>query len=175
MLQSRCIPQRKAGSSNADGVARVLLLMPTSTYHAHDFVEAAASLGIDVTVGTNGTQALQDIVPGSALTLDFGDLRASSDAIVDFAREFPIDGVVAAEDETTALAATCAAALGIAHNPIEAILTTQSKVSLRAALAAAGLPSPRLRRHRPCAAPGYLLSSASPASSSPPSWRQAAA
>ena len=132
-------PQMSEGDSRQ---RRVLLLMPTSTYHAHDFLEAAALLGLDVTVGTNGTQALQELVPGSALTLDFSDVRASSAAIVDFAGEFPIDGVVAAEDETTALAATCAAALGIAHNPIEAILTTQSKVSLRAALAAAGLPSP---------------------------------
>ncbi len=123
-------------------MARVLLLMPTSTYHAHDFVEAAARLGIDVTVGTDGSQALQVLVPGSTLTLDFGDDSASRAAIVDFAREFPIDGVVAAEDEAAALAATSAAALGIAHNPIEAVLKTQSKVSMREALAAAGLPSP---------------------------------
>ena len=121
---------------------RVLLLMPTSTYHAHDFLAAAARLQLDVTVGTNGTQALQEFVPGSALTLDFTDVCASSAAIVDFAAEFPIDGVVAAEDETTALAATCAAALGIAHSPIEAVLTTRNKVFLREALAAAGLPSP---------------------------------
>ena len=38
---------------------RVLLLMPTNTYHAADFVNAAEHLGVDVSVGTNGSQALR--------------------------------------------------------------------------------------------------------------------
>ena len=48
-------------------MARVLLLMPTNTYHAADFVEAAEALGVTVTVGVNGTQALQERTPGSDL------------------------------------------------------------------------------------------------------------
>jgi len=123
-------------------MARVLLLMPTNTYHAKDFVDAATRLGVDVTVGTNGTQALQALTPGSTLTLDFEDLAASTAAIEALHRDFPLCGVVAADDETTALAAAAADALGLPHNPLAAVLLTRSKLSLRRALAAAGLPSP---------------------------------
>lgn len=121
---------------------RVLLLMPTNTYHAADFVAAAESLDVAVTVGTNGSQALQALTPGSTLTLDFGDLDGATEAIEEFHQDYPIGAVVAAEDETTALAASVGTALSLPHNPLEAVLPTRSKLSLRQALAAAGLPSP---------------------------------
>jgi len=124
---------------------RALLLMPTSTYHAADFVEAAARLDIAVTVGVNGSQALQEKTPGSTLTLDFEDVVGATRRIMEFAESFPVHAVVATEDETTALAAAVASALGLPHNPIESVLVTRSKRSLRRALAAAALPSPGYR------------------------------
>lgn len=121
---------------------RVLLLMPTNTYHAADFVAAAERLGVAVTVGTNGSQALQTLTPGSTLTLDFGDTEGAREAIEEFHRSYPIGAVVATEDETTALAASVGTALGLPHNPFEAVSSTRSKLSLRQALAQEGLPSP---------------------------------
>jgi len=126
-------------------MARVLLLMPTNTYHAADFIDAAAQLDVDVTVGTNGSQPLQALTPGSTLTLDFDDLDGSSAAIEELNREFPLDAVVATDDETTALAAAAATALGLPHNPLDAVLPTRSKLALRRVLAGAGLPSPAYR------------------------------
>ncbi len=128
-----------------DRPPRVLLLMPSTTYHAADFMRAAARLGVPVTVGTDGSQAFQDLVPGSTITLDFGDLAGASAAVVELHRRFPIGAVVAADDETTALAAAVAEPLGLAHNPLEAVLPTRSKLSLRRVLDAAGLPSPGYR------------------------------
>lgn len=119
--------------------------MPTNTYHAADFVDAADKLGVDVTVGTNETQALQSRTPGSSITLDFDDLEGSVAAIERAHGAFPFDAVVATEDETTPLAAAAAAALGLPHNPLEAVLPTRSKLSLRRALADAGVPTPRHR------------------------------
>jgi len=124
---------------------RVLLLMPTNTYHAADFVNAAEHLGVDVSVGTNGSQALQALTPGSTLTLDFDDLDGATAAIEDFHGGFPLDAVVATDDETTALAAAAATALELPHNPLDAVLPTRSKLSLRRALEGAGLPSPAYR------------------------------
>jgi len=126
-------------------MARVLLLMPTTTYHAADFVDAAAALGVGVTVGTNGSQALQEQTPGSTLTLDFDDLEASVEAIEALHRDYPLSAVVAADDETTALAAAAAGALGLPHNPLEAVLPTRSKLSLRGTLADHGFASPAFR------------------------------
>lgn len=122
---------------------RVLLLMPTSTYHAADFVSAADRLGVDVTVGADEVQALQARTPGSSITLDFDDVDAAVAAIERMHENFPFDAVVATEDETTPLAAAAAAALGLPHNPLDAVLPTRSKLSLRRVLADAGLPSPR--------------------------------
>lgn len=119
--------------------------MPSTTYHASDFLRAAERLGVPVTVGTDGSQAFQELVPGSTITLDFDDLAGASAEVAEFHRRFPIGAVVAADDETTALAATVAETLGLAHNPLEAVLPTRSKLSLRRALDAAGLPSPRYR------------------------------
>ncbi len=119
--------------------------MPSTTYHASDFVRAAERLGVPVTVGTDGSQVLQEQLPGSTITLDFDDLAGASAEVAKLHRRFPIGAVVAADDETTALAAAVAETLGLAHNPLEAVLPTRSKLSLRRALDAAGLPSPRYR------------------------------
>ena len=121
---------------------QVLLLMPSTTYHASDFMRAAERLGVPITVGTDGSQALQELAPGSTITLDFDDLAGASAAVAELDRRFPIGAVVAVDDETTALAAAVAETLGLAHNPLEAVVPTRSKLSLRRALSAAGLPSP---------------------------------
>ena len=117
--------------------------MPSTTYHASDFLRAAEQIGVPVTVGTDASQAFQELVPGSTITLDFDDLAGASAEVAAFHRRFPIGAVVAADDETTTLAAAVAETLGLAHNPVEAVLPTRSKLSLRRVLDAAGLPSPR--------------------------------
>ena len=117
--------------------------MPSTTYHASDFLRAAERIGVPVTVGTDGSQAFQELVPGSTITLDFDDLAGAGDEVAAFHRRFPIGAVVAADDETATLAATVAENLGLAHNPVEAVLPTRSKLSLRRVLNDAGLPSPR--------------------------------
>ena len=53
--------------------------------------------------------------------------------------------VVGADDEATALAAAAAGALGLPHNPLDAVLATRSKRALRQVLTDAGLPSPGYR------------------------------
>ena len=116
--------------------------MPSTTYHASDFVQAAARLGVTITVGTDGQQALQKIAPESTITLDFKDLVGACARVEKFHRRFPIDAVVATDDETTVLAAAVGEALGLAHNPVEAVLSTRSKLTLRRALDDARLPSP---------------------------------
>jgi len=135
---------------------RVLLLMPSNTYHAADFIAAAGRLGIEVSVGTDRSQAFQDRQPAATLTLDFTDVESATAAIGNFAGRYPLRGVVGADDQATVLAASAAAALGLPHNPPAAVAATRDKPALRRALHDAGLPSPgyRVIRWRSQSGPG---------------------
>ena len=127
-------------------MARVLLLLPTRTYRARDFMEAARRLGLEVVVGSERQQAFAALFPGGHLQLDFLRLRRAVRAIEAFARSYPLDAVVAVDDDGTLLAAAAAKALGLPHNPLTAVATTRNKHRLRRKVSAAGLLSPRFER-----------------------------
>ena len=127
-------------------MARVLLLLPTRTYRAHDFMEAARRLGVTVVVGSERQQAFASLFPGGHLRLDFLRPRQAVRAIEAFARSYPLDAVVAVDDDGTLLAAAAAKALGLPHNPAAAVAATRNKHRLRRKVSAAGLLSPRFER-----------------------------
>ena len=127
-------------------MARVLLLLPTRTYRARDFMEAAYRLGVEVVVGSERQQAFAPLFPGGHLRLDFLRPRQAVRAIAAFSRSYPLDAVVAVDDEGTLLAATAAKALGLPHNPVAAVAATRDKYRLRRKMAATGLLSPRFER-----------------------------
>ncbi len=121
---------------------RVLLLFARTSYRAGAFLEAARRLGVDVTVGSNHRQALTDLTPGSTLTLGVRDVARSSAIIVRFAADYPLAGIVAAEDDFTPLAAAASEALGLTHHPSDAVRHAQNKALMRRRLSAAGFSSP---------------------------------
>ncbi len=121
---------------------RLLLLLPTRTYRAHDFMEAAGRLGVDVVVGSERKQALSDQVPGRTLVVDFRYNEDATQTIVDFSKDFPLDGILAVDDDTAILGAMASEALNLPHNPISAVSATRNKHRLRMILAQAGLLTP---------------------------------
>jgi biotin carboxylase len=124
-------------------VARVLLLLPTTTYRTPDFLAAAEKLGIEVTVGSERPSTLETLNPEGLITLPFGNGERTLETAVDFARNYPVDAVVGVDEETALAAASISAALGLPHNPVEAVAAARNKARLRAALTAAGVPCPR--------------------------------
>ncbi|MFQ5846069.1 MAG: ATP-grasp domain-containing protein [Candidatus Methylomirabilales bacterium] len=122
---------------------RILLLMTTTTYKARAFLEAARRLAVPVVVGSDRPQVLSAANPGGSLTLDFLAPEEATCAIVEFAKRYPIRAVVAADDDGAILAAMAAAALGLPHNPVDAVAAARNKHRMREVLAAAGVPSPR--------------------------------
>src|SRR5713101_1249446 len=112
-------------------MTRVLLLIPSRTYRTHDFMTAASRLDVEVVVGSEHRPALAGLMDGRHLRLDFEDLKRSTNRIVAF------------DDAGTLLAATAAQALGLPHNPVDAVQATRDKASMRKRFAAAGLPTPR--------------------------------
>ena len=126
-------------------MARILLLMPSSTYRAPDFMAAAGRLGAEVAVGTDQRQALGDPSQGKVIPLDFLHPEEAARQVAAFAGSFPLDAIVGVDDDTALLAATCSEALHLPTNPVASTQAARSKVLMRTRLAAAGLPTPAFR------------------------------
>ena len=124
-------------------MARVLLIIPSRTYRTHDFMTAASRLGVEVVVGSEHRPALAGLMEGRQLRLDFADVTGSTRRIVAFAQTHPLAAVVAVDDAGTLLAASAAQALGLPHNPVDAVEATRDKARMRERFAAAGLLTPR--------------------------------
>ena len=124
-------------------MGRVLLLIPSRTYRTHDFMTAASRLGVEVVVGSEHRPALAGLMEGRQLQLDFNRVDAATARIVSFAQAHPLDAVVAVDDAGTLVAAAAARALGLPHNPVEAVEATRDKARMRECFAAAGLLTPR--------------------------------
>ena len=121
----------------------MLLLLPTTTYRARDFIEAAARLGVETVVGSDRRQALQDLQPARGVTLDGRDPAVSAARIADFAATQPLAAIVPTDDESAVVAAAASARLGLPHNPPEAARAARRKDTLRRILHAAGVRTPR--------------------------------
>jgi len=125
---------------------RLLLLMTTATYRASAFLEAARRLEVPVVVGTDERQVLSAANPGGNLTLDFLNPERATRAIVEFAAQYPIRAVVAADDDGVILSAMASQALGLSSNSVDAARAARNKARMREVLAEAGLPSPPVHR-----------------------------
>ena len=124
---------------------RVLLLLPTTTYRAADFLEAAKRLGVDVTVASEQPSTLESLSPEALLTLDFLDPEACARRVVEFARRRRLDAALGVDEDTAVAAASIAQALGLPHNPVPAAAAARDKGMMRRLLAGAGVPSPAHR------------------------------
>lgn len=126
-------------------VARILLLLPTSTYRASDFLRAAAEVGAEVVVASERRQALAPLMGHRALTVPLRRPSQAASRIAALAEQAPLDAVVAVDDQGVLVAAEAAARLGLPHNPPEAVAATRNKAALRQRLAAAGVRQPEFR------------------------------
>jgi biotin carboxylase len=121
---------------------RVLLLLPTTTYRTKAFIDAALRLGVDVTAAAEKMSTLETENSSTMLTLDFLD-PAEAAAAKHFAEQYPIDAVIAVDEDTAVAATFIAAALGLAHNPFHATQAAKHKRIMRETLRRAEVRSPR--------------------------------
>ena len=122
---------------------RVLLLVPARSYRAADFILAAERMRLDLVVASDGALPLggRPVIPVSP-----ADPGASARRILAQAGPLkPVDAVVAADTPMLVLAATVAAAMGLPHNPVDAVRAATDKAAQRQRWAAAGLPQPSFR------------------------------
>jgi len=117
---------------------RVLLLVPARTYRAADFLLAAARMGLDLVIGSDGALPVgggRPVIPVSP-----ADPDASTRRIL--ARAGPVDAVVAADTPMLMLAAAVARQMRLPHNPPDAVQNATDKAWQRQRWAAAGIAQP---------------------------------
>ena len=146
-------------------MARVLLLLPTATYRASDFLDASRALDAEVVVASERRQAMSGTMGDRALVVDLRRPEAAAEAIVTRAQDKPLDAVVGVDEQSVLVAALGAARLGLAHNPPEAVAATRDKTAMRRPSRPPACPSPTT------GSPGPTRTSrGSPARSVFPAW-----
>lgn len=126
---------------------RVLLLLPTRTYRATDFLDAALKLDVDVVVASEEPATTAELSPKDTLVLDFRNPTASTQTIVEYAVTHPIAAIIGVDDDTTMVATSTSSTLGLLHNPISSAKATRDKYLLRQTLAKQGVPVPTYKRY----------------------------
>ena len=124
---------------------RVLLLLPTTTFRTHAFMEAARRLRVEVTVASEEASTLTRLNPSGLLQLHFADPQRAARRVVQFAEQHPISAVVPVDDQVTVCAATICEALGLRHNSVESANAARNKHRMRELLGQAGVPQPRFK------------------------------
>ena len=124
---------------------RLLFLLPATTYRAEAFLEAARLVPVSVTVGMERVPEGFPIASGDVLLLDLYHPEAATHTVVEFARQHPIDAVIGVDDRTAVVAAVIAEALGLPHNSIASVTTTNNKREMRERLSRQGIPVPHHR------------------------------
>jgi len=124
-------------------VVRLLLILPSATYRAPDFMAAARELGVAVTVASDRAAAMSAAMGERALTLRSSNPEVAAEAIVGRAGDTPFAAIVGVDDQGVMAAALAAERLGLAHNPPLAVARTRDKAAMRQALADSNVPQPR--------------------------------
>jgi biotin carboxylase len=125
--------------------ACVLLLIPTLSYRARAFVAAAGFLDLEIVVGSERTQALAELLPGTSLTFDLSNPEAAVKRIVDASRDKPFNAIVGVDEETVVIASMASERLSLPHNPVSSVQATRDKYLMRQRFSAGGLLSPKTR------------------------------
>jgi biotin carboxylase len=123
-------------------VPRILILSTTTGYQLRSFGDSAARAGIELIFATDRCHHLDDPWRDQAVPVRFHEEEASLAAIVEAAKDRPIDGVLPVGDRPVVLAARAARALGLRGNPPDAAEACTNKILSRARFAAAGLAVP---------------------------------
>jgi len=111
---------------------RVAIILPSETYRANAFVEAARDLGVQLTVVSEKRQLL--LTEADFLQVDLASPMQAAADIVERHVTTPFSAIIPVDDPGVLVAAYAAHDLGLAHNHPAAVATTREKAMLRRAL-----------------------------------------
>ncbi|GIU93505.1 MAG: phosphoribosylglycinamide synthetase [Acidimicrobiia bacterium] len=124
-------------------MARVLLVLPTGSYRAADYVAAAESLGVELAIASEEDPPLG--MGDRFVRIDCSRPEQAAEALVDLATTTPVDAIVPADDSGVVVAALAAERLGLPHNPPHAAAATRNKAMMRRLLERGEVPQPTFR------------------------------
>ncbi len=122
-------------------MSRIVLILPTTTYRAKDFLEAAESLHVELLIASDADPPFE--MGDRFIEIDPADPKGAAELIAKRGETLALDGVVAADDKGVMVAAFASEILGLAGNPPDAAAFTRNKLAMRTALAAAEVSQPR--------------------------------
>lgn len=122
-------------------MTRIVVILPSSTYRAGEFVKAGAELGVELIVASEGEPPID--MGDRYLQIDCSDPDAAAARIVALGDNSPIDGVVAADDTGVVVAAIAGQKLGLPANDPDAARATRDKAIMRRRLESGEVPQPR--------------------------------
>ena len=109
----------------------VLLIIPTRTYRAAAFLEAARRLEMEVVVASDEGSTLSHLHPEREIVIDLNDPVAAAQSCVRRRSIRPLDAVVPVDDGAVLAAAHIAQSLGLRGNRVRAVTATRDKWVLR--------------------------------------------
>lgn len=121
-------------------MARALLILPTDTYRAADFVAAAEALGVELSVASEEEAPLG--AGDRFVRIDCRDPEGAAETIAHLASSTPIDAIVPVDDAGVVTAALASERLGLPHNPPDAAAATRNKAMMRRRLERGEVPQP---------------------------------
>ena len=122
-----------------------MVLVPTTTYRASDYLAAAEQACVELVVGSERQQSLEPLVPGGTCVVPWDDPAKAVSAVQEFHRTRPLSGIVGADDETTEAAAAVAEAFGWRSAGMRAVGLSRDKALFREALEEGCLETPPFR------------------------------
>ncbi len=124
-------------------MTRVLVILPTGSYRASDYVAAAEALGLELALASEEAPPLG--LEGRFVQIDCSEVETSAQAIANLASNTPIDAIVSADDAGVVMAARASELTGLTHNPPAAAEATRDKGLMRRLLAGAEITQPTFR------------------------------
>ena len=126
---------------------RLVLILPSTTYRAKDFLDAADSLDVELLIASDQPPPID--MGDRYIAIDHSDSRVAAEQIATLGEKIPIDGVVAADDRGVLVAAHASSLMGLSGNPPGAAELTRNKLSMRKSLAKAEVSQPRYMALQP--------------------------
>jgi biotin carboxylase len=120
---------------------RAVVILPSTTYRADDFVKAAEALGIDLVVVSEQPPPFD--MGDRYVRVDCSDPHAAAELVAALGDEVALDGVVAADDGGVLIAAIVGSKLGLHANHPDAAAATRDKEVQRRRFETAEVPQPR--------------------------------
>lgn len=120
---------------------RVLVVLPTETYRAADFVNAARATGVELAIASESDLPL--VASDRQVLIDCAQVHQSAEAIAALASTTPVDAIIAADDAGVEIAALASELIGLPTSPAGSVHATLDKSLMRASLLAAEIAQPR--------------------------------